>query len=122
MSKFHCYIDNYMYNNFYDYFNPDRKFFSLYYIVPLKEKLKFVDNNKKVVELYKFPKNYRHSLENEFRYSLAGYSCFMALICFWKLVKNIRSQNIFFGSFWGALFLPTTLSSHYAWFRVKDVK
>jgi len=102
--------------------NPESDWSISYYNVPKIHKLKFEDEQKNRLELYKYPSHYKHHPFLEYRSAFIFYfSIFGTLSTFW-FIKALRNKKLFGTVIFGIFSLSSILEAKYASERVKDIK
>ena len=92
------------------------------FTVPKIQKLKFEDEEKTKLEIFKYPSHYKHHSLLEYRSALVFYfSTFGTISTYW-FIKALRNKKIFGSLIFGFFTISSFIEASYSAERIKDVK
>jgi len=83
--------------------------------------LKFSDISRRILEIYRYPTGYTHTIDKQMKIYIAGYIGIWGIVFYWKCLKNLKNLEFAWSIFWGILSSPFLISSNYALKRIRDV-
>ena len=102
--------------------DPESDWSVNYFNVPKVQRLRFEDEQKKNLQIYKYPSHYKHHPFLEYRSAFLFYfSIFGTLSTNW-FIKALRSKKVFGSVVFGFFSVSSFIEAKYAFERVKDIK